>query len=448
MAFGASGASTGQADGQEDFAFQYHPIDEVERLEKYHIGGYHPITIGDTLKDGRYQIVDKLGYGGYSTIWIARDRDAPRRYVAVKVCISDSTITSQENEINQRLLHSDDDRASMIFPILDEFVLDGPNGQHPCIVTPPARMSIAAAKSATNGYNIFPLPTARSIAAQLAQVVAFCHEQGVVHGDLHTGNVLLPFAPDDNIHTLSQSAFYERFGEPYQEPVERIDGKGVSVGVPTHGVAPAFLGCRPQEVTLSESAILLTDFGESYMPSAPGSQRTYCHAPLRVTPPEAHFATGELGFPADIWALACVIWEVVGGSGSLFGSAFFPSDDTLRQDWVHVLGRLPGEWWDVWDGDFRRDLFTDDGFVRDDRRDHFISCDSGLEARFEFLVQEPRREEEMEEFMDEEKAALLKMLRGMLAYRPADRSDAQDVLCTEWMLRWGLPALAELKKLG
>lgn len=449
----AGGASAEPADGQKDLAFKYYPMDDVERLEKYRIGGYHPIAIGDTLKDGRYKIVDKLGHGGYSTIWIAQDRHATSQYVAVKICISDTTIKTHEKEITQRLLHSDDDRASMILPILDEFVLDGPNGQHSCIVTPPARMSIAAAKSATYGCNIFPLPTARATAAQLAQVMAFCHSQGVVHGDLHTGNVLLRFAPDDDIHSLSLLAFYERFGDPYQEPVELVDGVGEEQPahdprVPTHGVVPAFLGCRPQEVTLPESAILLADFGESYVPSAsPGSQRNYCHAPLRVTPPEAHFAVGELGFPADIWALACVIWEVVGGSGSLFGTGFFPDNDTLRKDWVHVLGRLPDEWWDAWDGEYRRDLFNEDGSVRPDRRDYFISCDSGLEARFEMMVQEPRNEEDLQVFLDDEKAALLEILRAMLAYKPGNRINAQDLLCTEWMIRWGLPAKDDMKKL-
>lgn len=91
----------------------------------------------------------------------------------------------------------------MIFPILDKFAIDVPNGQHSCTVTPPARMSIAAAKPATHGYNILSLSTARAIAAQLAQIVAFCHSQGVVHGDLHTVNILLRFAPDDKIHSLS-----------------------------------------------------------------------------------------------------------------------------------------------------------------------------------------------------------------------------------------------------
>ena len=43
----------------------------------YRPGGYHPVTLGDTLKNNRYKIVHKLGYGGFSTVWLAKDR----RYV-------------------------------------------------------------------------------------------------------------------------------------------------------------------------------------------------------------------------------------------------------------------------------------------------------------------------------------------------------------------------------
>jgi hypothetical protein len=32
--------------------------------------------LGDTFHDGRYCIHDKLGYGGYSTVWLARDLKA------------------------------------------------------------------------------------------------------------------------------------------------------------------------------------------------------------------------------------------------------------------------------------------------------------------------------------------------------------------------------------
>ncbi|KAL4780356.1 hypothetical protein BJX76DRAFT_338121 [Aspergillus varians] len=34
---------------------------------------YHPTLIGDNFCSGRYAIVHKLGFGGYSTSWLARD---------------------------------------------------------------------------------------------------------------------------------------------------------------------------------------------------------------------------------------------------------------------------------------------------------------------------------------------------------------------------------------
>ncbi|KID85148.1 protein kinase domain-containing protein [Metarhizium guizhouense ARSEF 977] len=69
---------------------QYHWIDGAESLEKYTRGGYHPVMIGDVLNK-RYQIVDKLGHGGYSTVWLARDTQQ-ELYVALKVGISDSRL--------------------------------------------------------------------------------------------------------------------------------------------------------------------------------------------------------------------------------------------------------------------------------------------------------------------------------------------------------------------
>jgi len=47
---------------------------DAEPLHRYRTGGYHPIRLGDLLKDGRYKIVHKLGWGGYSTVWAARDQ--------------------------------------------------------------------------------------------------------------------------------------------------------------------------------------------------------------------------------------------------------------------------------------------------------------------------------------------------------------------------------------
>lgn len=47
---------------------------DAEPLHRYCIGGYHPLKLGDVLKHGRYRIMHKVGWGGYSTTWVARDQ--------------------------------------------------------------------------------------------------------------------------------------------------------------------------------------------------------------------------------------------------------------------------------------------------------------------------------------------------------------------------------------
>ena len=46
--------------------------DEEDR-EEYVKGGYHPVQIGDSFSDGRYAVVRKLGWGRFSTVWLAND---------------------------------------------------------------------------------------------------------------------------------------------------------------------------------------------------------------------------------------------------------------------------------------------------------------------------------------------------------------------------------------
>ena len=43
-----------------------------EPVNAYVSGAYYPISFGETL-DGRYHVVHKLGWGSFSTVWMARD---------------------------------------------------------------------------------------------------------------------------------------------------------------------------------------------------------------------------------------------------------------------------------------------------------------------------------------------------------------------------------------
>jgi len=47
---------------------------DAEPLHRYRPGGYHPLALGDTLKNERYKILHKLGWGSYSTTWAAKDQ--------------------------------------------------------------------------------------------------------------------------------------------------------------------------------------------------------------------------------------------------------------------------------------------------------------------------------------------------------------------------------------
>lgn len=78
--------------------------------------------------------LDKLGFGGYSTVWLARDTHL-NRYVAVKVNIAGSN--PRETKVLMALsappptsLPAHRGRDILIPVFQDEFEVQGPNGKH------------------------------------------------------------------------------------------------------------------------------------------------------------------------------------------------------------------------------------------------------------------------------------------------------------------------------
>lgn len=164
---------------------EYQWIDGVEPLELYEPGGYHPVMVDDVLHR-RYRIVDKLGHGGYSTIWLAHDEQTTR-YVALKVNISGQMLPGREPSILRTLSESVSNRettqeafdASTALPrILDVFNIRGPNGTHVCYTKTPAQGNLKEASVS----RLFPIEVARLLAARLALAVSLIHSRGFVHG--------------------------------------------------------------------------------------------------------------------------------------------------------------------------------------------------------------------------------------------------------------------------
>jgi len=44
----------------------------LESPLRYLPGGYYPVHLGEVYRE-RYRVINKLGFGSYSTVWLARD---------------------------------------------------------------------------------------------------------------------------------------------------------------------------------------------------------------------------------------------------------------------------------------------------------------------------------------------------------------------------------------
>ncbi|KAL1859077.1 hypothetical protein VTK73DRAFT_7596 [Phialemonium thermophilum] len=409
---------------------QYNYIPGVESLERYTPGGYHPVNIGDTFRD-RYRVVDKLGFGGYSTVWLVRDT-VLGRYSALKVGIADSRLPDSEIRVLHALASPSaglQQPGRALLPcILDEFEHDGPNGRHPCYVTTPARGDLRQAKE----RGMFPLEVSRALSGGLATAVAYMHSHGYVHGDIHLGNILvrLPSSFDG----LSIERFYEEYGKPETVPITRLDGGELPCNVPTHAVVPIDLGIPARQFKLADARPILSDLGESFSPAS-GEIRLGedCHTPLPVRPPESLLAPdAALSYSSDVWQLALAIWDIV-SMKSLFSHDFATEDEMISQH-VDLLGRLPHPWREKWSPQEDR-FFGKDGQRRNVREMLWPS----LEVAFEEGVQKYRRKLGVGAMDEEERVAFLALMRQMLVFRPEERISAEQVLGADWMVRWALP---------
>lgn len=181
---------------------------------------------------------------------------------------------------------------------------------------------------------------------------------------------------------------------------------------------------------ISDPRIMISDFGEAWLSDT--ETREELQTPVLFLPPETTFAKDLIGKPADVWTLGCTLYEIL-GERPLF-EGFMPDKDDIIAEMVSSLGLLPQQWWETWQA--RGEFFLEDGSWKTDMKRFHDSRSRPLLLR----IHQMGRENDIE-FSADEAMGLENMLRAMLTYDPTKRATIRDITESDWMNRWGLPAL-------
>ncbi|SCU78335.1 LAMI_0A04280g1_1 [Lachancea mirantina] len=171
-----------------------------ESLGDYKPGGYHPAYRGEAYNAGRYVLVRKLGWGHFSTVWLAKDT-GNGRHVAMKIVRSDKVYTEAALDEIKLLKCVSEPRsedvegahlgAKHILALLDNFTHVGPNGKHVVMVFEVLGENLLALIKKYEHRGI-PVMYVKQIAKQLLLGLDYMHRKcGVIHTDIKPENVLM-----------------------------------------------------------------------------------------------------------------------------------------------------------------------------------------------------------------------------------------------------------------
>ncbi|KAJ5849928.1 hypothetical protein N7455_009784 [Penicillium solitum] len=293
---------------------------EEQSLPRYHEKHHYPVKIGEMFIF-QYRVIAKLGYGAYSTVWLAWDQRSAnpiyfrerlpagnasihplyraRQYTSLKVCVSQDTESSPIlNEINmlRRLkIFADNDQRNLpgvgftrLADDIFEIDRDSLHSLHYCIASKPQGQSIRVLQE-TFPNGILPKLLVKSIIHRLWFSVNWFHSTcGVIHTDISPQNALMQLEDDNSL-----------------QEIEDQESRDPSVPIiTTHGATPVYRS-RQTKAQLSGLPVL-ADVGQMRLAEGQTNQNWWMSDLYRA--PEV-FLGLPWEYPVDVWSIGVMLMK-------------------------------------------------------------------------------------------------------------------------------------------
>ncbi|KPM41814.1 hypothetical protein AK830_g4752 [Neonectria ditissima] len=390
--------------------------DEVteEGRGAYRPGGFHPVYIGDVFNE-RYEVINKIGYGVYSTVWLVKDLKnedgLDKTFRALKVLSAESYGQGHDTFEKEILAHlREADRShpgyAYICHLLDDFQHQGPNGVHVCLVFELMGETLRSF-GAWFLENQIPNPVMRRFTIQLLMALDYAHDHHVVHTDIKPDNIFVKFRD----HSQIESGYLAETSIPKQDRAEE-----------QYTVIPSaplrrFYFTPEDSRHVDEFDIALGDWGVSSWESKHLTEKIQ---PVALRSPEV-LIQAPWDPKTDWWNLGAVIHELFRAVRLFDGIVPRTGNYELKQHlWeiVDLFGPFPKQLLEQGNQEIVEEFFNSDGSIRDaepGKRPGLCS-----EAFLPGLSEETR-----EEFVS--------FLRALMKINPADRLETMDLLRHPWL---------------
>ncbi|KAF8960258.1 kinase-like domain-containing protein [Flammula alnicola] len=261
--------------------------------------GYFAGQPGQTLENGIWSIMRKVGWGPRSSSWLAIDTEDPDEIEVIKIFTVSATqepSAKEELKLLQNTIKTQIRSGALDF--IDHFYEESPKGRHLCLVIRPLGSSIEALRrSDPESGGTLPLHAVQKVICDILSPLCELDRLKIIHGAVTPDNFLFLSinAAKDIMKVLA----------PFPcAPVEQITGKdGKVYPVMVSQPLPNHSKWHDSREVFADELIVLSNFGHA------------CRANGTVSLDAAPnlLLGGKVDTKTNIWTLACTAYFLLTG---------------------------------------------------------------------------------------------------------------------------------------